>query len=92
MPHVVTEPCFKCKNTCCVVVCPVESFREDAQMVYIDPDVCIDCGACVPECPVQAIFPAEEVPDKWKSYIKTNAEKAPTLPVINQKKEPLAGK
>ena len=90
MPHVVTEPCLKCKYTDCVTVCPVESFREDAEMLYIDPEVCIDCGACVPECPVQAIYPAEDVPAKWKHYIQLNAEKAPFLPVITEKKEPLA--
>jgi len=92
MPHVVTEPCVKCKNTNCCVVCPVEAFREDKEMLVIDPDVCIDCGACAPECPVQAIYPAEEVPDKWKSYIKLNSEKASTLQMINTKKEPLSGK
>ncbi|MBF0510843.1 MAG: ferredoxin family protein [Candidatus Omnitrophica bacterium] len=90
MPHVVTEACLKCKYTDCVVVCPVESFREDAEMVYIDPDVCIDCGACVPECPVQAIFPDAEVPDKFKNYIALNASKSKECPVINQKKPPLA--
>lgn len=92
MAHVVCEPCIKCKNTCCVVVCPVESFREDKEMVVIDPNVCIDCGACAPECPVQAIYPAEEVPGKWKSFIKLNEDKATNLPVINHKKEPLSGK
>ena len=92
MAHVVCEPCVKCKNTNCVVVCPVESFREDKEMCVIDPEVCIDCGACVSECPVNAIYPEDEVPDQWKSYIQLNADKAPTLPPINEKKEPLAGK
>ena len=58
-------------------------------MLVIDPDVCIDCGACIPVCPVQAIFVDADVPEKWKGYIKLNAEKAPQLPVITQKKKPL---
>ena len=90
MPHVVTKPCVKCKNTECVTACPVDSFREDKEMLVIDPEVCIDCGACVSECPVQAIFPGEEVPEQWKEYIKLNAEKAPNLPVITERKEPLS--
>ncbi|HOW36509.1 MAG TPA: 4Fe-4S dicluster domain-containing protein [Candidatus Omnitrophota bacterium] len=90
MPHVVTEPCLKCKYTNCCVVCPVEAFREDAEMLVIDPDVCIDCGACVSECPVHAICAQEDVPEKFKSYIALNATKSKTLPPINQKKTPLA--
>ena len=56
MTHVVAKPCFACKYTDCVVVCPVECFYEGEQMLYIHPDECIDCEACVPECPVDAIF------------------------------------
>jgi ferredoxin len=59
-------------------------------MLVIDPEVCIDCGACIPECPVQAIYTEEDVPEKWKSYIQLNKDKAPNLPVITEKKEPLA--
>jgi ferredoxin len=90
MTHIVTEPCVKCKYTDCVSVCPVDCFHEDAEMLVIDAEVCIDCGACIPECPVQAIYTEEDVPEKWKSYIQLNIEKAPTLPVITEKKEPLA--
>ena len=90
MAHVVCEPCLKCKYTDCVAVCPTESFHEDAEILYIDPESCIDCGACVPECPVKAIFAEDEVPEEWKNYIQMNAEKAPNLPVITEKKEPLA--
>lgn len=90
MAHVVTEPCVKCRYTDCVTVCPVDCFHEDAEMLVIDPVVCIDCGACIPECPVQAIFAADDVPDKWKSYIDLNAQKAAGLPVITEKKTPLA--
>ena len=92
MTHVVCEPCIKCNYTDCVVVCPVDCFHENAEMLVIDPDVCIDCGACIPEWPVQAIATEEDVPEKWKSYIGLNKEKSPTLPVITEKKEPLAKK
>ena len=89
MPHIVTEPCIGCKNTVCVTVCPVDCFREDSDALWIDPDECIDCGACVPECPVQAIFEVSQVPSKWKHFVQINADKAKELPVINQRKEPL---
>ena len=74
MTHVVAEPCFDCKYTDCVVVCPVECFYEGDQMLYIHPDECIDCGACEPECPVTAIFPEEDVPGNLKQYIEVNKE------------------
>jgi ferredoxin len=89
MAHVVTKPCFGCKYTDCVVVCPTESFREGEQMVYIDPDECIDCEACVPECPVEAIFGEDSVPAEWAQYIQMNADMAAQCPVINEKKDPL---
>lgn len=89
MAFVVTEPCHGCKYTDCVAVCPCESFREGEQMLYIDPDDCIDCGACVPECPVEAIYPEDEVPSKWTSYIELNAEMAKRCPAIIETKEPL---
>lgn len=92
MAHVVCEPCLKCKYTDCVTVCPVDCFHEDAEMLVIDPDVCIDCGACIPECPVQAIYPAEDVPAQWKSYVELNKTKTKELPTITAKKEPLAKK
>ncbi len=89
MAHVICEPCKGKKHTECASVCPVEAIHEDEQMCVIDPDVCIDCGACAAECPEQAIFPEEEVPDKWKDYIALNAEKSKSLPVLTEKKEPL---
>ena len=90
MPHVVTEPCIGCKNTVCVTVCPVDCFHEDERSLWIDPVECIDCGACVPECPVDAIFPEGQVPAKWKHFIQLNAEKSAILPVITENKEPLS--
>mgnify|MGYP000157704408 CR=1 FL=1 len=90
MAHVVCAPCENCKYTNCVVVCPVEAFREGEICVYIDPDVCIDCEACVPECPVEAIFHEDNVPDQWKHYIEINREMSKKCPVITEKKPPLA--
>lgn len=90
MPHIVTEPCLGCKNTVCITVCPVDCFHEDERSLWIDPVECIDCGACVPECPVDAIFPATTVPAKWRHFIQLNAEKAAQLPVITEQKEPLS--
>src|SRR5262249_29700640 len=65
MAFVVTEPCHDCKYTDCVAVCPCECFYQDEWMLYIDPNHCIDCDACIPECPVEAIFPEAEVPQQW---------------------------
>jgi ferredoxin len=90
MAHVVTAPCFGCKYTDCIVVCPVECFYEGEKMLYIDPADCIDCVQCVAECPVEAIFKDEDVPSEWHDFIGLNAEMAPRSPRILQKKTPLA--
>ncbi len=90
MAYVVTQPCFGCKYTDCVVVCPCESFREGEQMLFIDPESCVDCDACVPECPVEAIFYEENVPPQWREFIELNAEMSRVTPSITQKKSPLA--
>ncbi|MEO8215910.1 MAG: ferredoxin family protein [Acidobacteriota bacterium] len=82
MTYIITEPCIGTKDTACVDVCPVDCIHprkdeadfEGAPMLYIDREVCIDCGACEPACPVQAIFPEDLVPEKWQNYIKTNDE------------------
>ena len=63
MTFVVAQPCFGCKYTDCVVVCPKECFCEGDRMLYILPEECIDCGACVPECPVEAIFYEDDLPE-----------------------------
>ena len=89
MAFVVTEPCIKCKYTDCVDVCPVDCFHEGANFLTIDPEECIDCGACEPECPTSAIFAEEEVPEKWSEYVQLNAKLAPEWPVISAKKDPL---
>ena len=90
MTHVVCQPCDGKKYTRCVVVCPVEAFREGETMVYIDPDECIDCGACVEECPVEAIFQEDDVPEQWTEYIELNARMAAECEVITESREPLA--
>ena len=91
MPHVVTENCHMCRFTDCVTVCPSDAFHGDDEMLYINPEECIDCGACKDECPVEAIFPEEEVPDNLQKWIQINADKAPDLPVVNEKADPLPG-
>ena len=89
MAFVVTEPCIKCKYSDCVSVCPVACFKEGANMLVIDPDECIDCGVCVDECPVSAIFPEEEVPEKWEAYIEINARLSVEWPTIEENKDPM---
>jgi ferredoxin len=89
MTYVVTAPCFGCKYTDCVVVCPCDSFREGEQMLYIDPESCIDCDACRGECPVEAIFYEDNVPEEWHDFIALNAEMAAQAPMITERKPPL---
>ena len=74
MTHVVTENCIKCKYTDCVDVCPVDCFRDGPNMLVIDPDECIDCAMCIPECPADAIFAEEDTPADQLQFIKLNAE------------------
>ncbi len=90
MTHVVTESCIKCKYCDCVLVCPVDCFREGANFLAIDPDECIDCTLCVPECPVEAIFAEDDVPTNQTHFIALNAELAKGWPMITEKKGPLA--
>ena len=74
MTYVITEPCIGVKDRACVDVCPVDCIYEDEKMLYIHPDECIDCGACEPECPVNAIFPEEDVPENQKQYTALNRD------------------
>ena len=73
MTHVVTESCIKCRYTDCVDVCPVDCFREGPNFLAIDPDECIDCGACEPVCPVTAIFAEDDVPPDQAAYTEIDA-------------------
>jgi ferredoxin len=90
MAFVVTEKCIKCKYMDCVEVCPVDCFHEGPNMLVIDPDECIDCTLCEPECPVEAIFSEDEVPGDQKDFIKLNAELAKGWPVITEAGTPPA--
>jgi ferredoxin len=85
MTYVVTETCIKCKYTDCVDVCPVDCFREGPNMLVIDPDECIDCTLCVAECPVEAIFAEDDVPDNQKHWTKVNAELSKVWKTIIEK-------
>jgi ferredoxin len=90
MTFVVTENCIKCKYTDCVEVCPVDCFHEGPNMLVIDPDECIDCTLCEPECPVEAIMSEDDVPSDQLEFVGLNAELAKVWPGINEMKEPPA--
>ena len=89
MTYVVTEACIKCKYTDCVSVCPVDCFKEGANFLVIDPDECIDCGVCVPECPIDAIVADTDITADQHPYIALNAELAKVWPTIVRKKPEL---
>ena len=89
MTYVVTESCIRCKYTDCVDVCPVDCFREGPNFLTIDPNECIDCAVCVPECPVNAIYAEDDVPGDQQQFIKMNLELAKQRPSITKSKAPL---
>lgn len=86
MTYVVTEACIKCKYTDCVDVCPVDCFREGPNFLVIDPDECIDCTLCEPECPVGAIFRDDDLPEGQEEFQEINTRLARVWPPIIQKK------
>lgn len=86
MTYVVTENCINCKYSDCVEVCPVDCFHEGPNFLAIDPEECIDCSLCVAECPAEAIFAEDDVPDDQRDFIALNAELAKLWPVISEKK------
>ncbi|HEB87099.1 MAG TPA: ferredoxin family protein [Gammaproteobacteria bacterium] len=86
MAYVVTDNCIKCKYTDCVDVCPVDCFYEGPNFLVINPDECIDCALCEPECPAEAIFADDDVPDNMTDFIELNAELAQEWPVISEMK------
>tara|TARA_B100000959_G_scaffold197410_1_gene206505 strand:+ start:461 stop:808 length:348 start_codon:yes stop_codon:yes gene_type:complete len=88
MPFIVNQNCIKCKYTDCVEVCPVDCFHEGPNMLVIDPDECIDCTLCEPECPVDAIMCDEDVPEDMNEFIELNAELSKVWPVLNEIKPP----
>jgi len=89
MPYVVAEPCIGCKFTDCVEVCPVDCFRAGPNFLVIDPDDCINCGACEPCCPTSAIFADRDLPERWQDYVGLNAELAKRWPSVTHKKPPM---
>jgi ferredoxin len=92
MTYVIAEPCIDVLDVSCVSVCPVDCIHYDQgvdRKLYIDPDECIDCGACEPVCPTKAIFPEADLPEKWAEYIEINATYSKTLPNISAKKDGL---
>jgi len=84
MTYVIAEPCIDIKDRSCVDVCPVDCIHEAARMLVIDPEECIDCGACEPECPVEAIFPEDALPDKWEPFVRINYAFPEGATVIDQ--------
>jgi len=86
MTFVITENCIKCKYTDCVDVCPVDCFHEGPNFLVIDPDECIDCTLCEPECPAHAIYSEDEVPDDQQQFIQLNAELSKIWPTITEVK------
>jgi ferredoxin len=91
MAFIVTAACVDCKYTSCAPVCPVEAFHEAPDRLYINPDTCIDCNACVSECPVNAIYAEREVPENLQEWIKLNSDEAAKHPIITGAHEPLKG-
>ena len=89
MTFVVLESCIKCKYTDCVEVCPVDCFHEGPNFLVIDPEECIDCTLCEPECPVEAIVPDDDVPTGQEAMTELNAELSRVWPVITVRKDPL---
>ena len=87
MTHVVTSNCVDCKFTDCVLVCPVDCFYELEKQLIIDPDECIDCSACVAECPVEAIYAEDEIPEDHAASIEFNAEES--IRVKDAKQDPI---
>jgi len=89
MTHVVTESCIRCRYTDCVDVCPVDCFKMGPNFLIIDPDECIDCAVCIPECPVNAIYAEEDVPADQREFIQINADLSKHWKVITKRTAPL---
>ncbi|MBR9814471.1 ferredoxin family protein [bacterium] len=90
MTFVVTENCIKCKYTDCVEVCPVDCFHEGPNFLVIDPEECIDCTLCEPECPAEAIFAEDDLPEDQAHFLELNEALSKDWPVITEQKDPPA--
>lgn len=88
MTFVVTNNCIRCKYTDCVEICPVDCFHEGPNFLVINPDECIDCNLCIPECPVDAIYSEDDLPPELENYTALNEELSQKWPVITVKKDP----
>jgi ferredoxin len=88
MTYIVTENCIKCKYTDCVEVCPVDCFHEGPNFLVIDPEECIDCSLCEPECPAEAIFAEDDIPPGQEHFLELNTELSAIWPVITEMKDP----
>jgi|TARA_R110001599_G_scaffold211144_1_gene408539 ferredoxin len=88
MTHIVGDACVRCKFTDCVEVCPVDCFHEGPNILVIDPEVCIDCGACIEMCPVEAIYLDEDLPKDQAEYVDINTLLSLKYPVITEAKDP----
>ena len=89
MTVVVTDNCEGCRFTECVKVCPVACFHGDDKMLYVDPDTCVDCSACLPVCPVQAIYFQEDLPPDKLHWLDVNKQRSAETPVVSKSSEPL---
>ena len=89
MTHVVTDNCIRCKYTDCVDVCPVDCFKEGPEFLVIDPDECIDCAVCIPECPVNAIYADDDLPENMQHFLELNQRLSPDWPTITKTKPSL---
>lgn len=91
MATLVTDNCQRCRFTECVTACPVSAFRAGEDMLYIDPDKCVDCGACIPKCPVQAIYEDIDLPEHLEKWLEINATRSKVTPEITTKAPPYQG-
>jgi ferredoxin len=87
--YIIADPCIDIKDRSCVDVCPVDCIHEAARILVIDPEECIDCGACEPECPVEAIFPEDALPGKWEPFVRINYAYGEGLEEVNRLVEDL---
>ena len=89
MTYVVGENCINCKHTTCVEVCPTDAFREGENFLVIDPEACVDCDLCPAECPAEAIFEEDDLPEDQAHFLELNAELSQVWPEISEPADPM---